>query len=346
MKQLIFTSIEDSEKIKFNILKVSKNIVSNIDDLFNIIRFIHSYYEPCNSENCNPRPNLIHNYRMRILSIFMYPKSRQTIIGKKFTSRDGLADRYQEITRAFEENIHRTRVSMIDNISKLDFLIGYYEQGKLLPFWEIFSKNFDKLVSVYQMSRLFSFDTVSRYLQTISDRDRTSALNNLISSFNLLHQNTYPGKAILSIKNINKYLNTRYNLFSKKKTLNKTNDEIFESLQELEGLTPDDLSEFIQNIKERIYDHSQQQSIVSMIFFITIFIHYCKEALKESYSDQTKINKFEDDISILVDNEGLIDDLILVLFNDNEDKYYGKTTPDEYDSEEQPTNDSDALIVG
>ena len=106
--------------------------------------------------------------------------------------------------------------------------------------------------------------------------------------------------------------------------MNKTNGEIFESLQELEGLTPDDLSEFIKNIKERIYDHSQQQSIVSMIFFITIFIHYCKEALKESYSDQTKINKFEDDISILVDNEGLIDDLILVLFNDNEDKYYGK----------------------
>ena len=100
---------------------------------------------------------------------------------------------------------------MIDNISNLDFLIGYYEQGKLLPFWEIFSKNFDKLVSEYQMARLFSFETVSRYLQTISDRDRTSALNNLISSFNLLHQNTYPGKAILSIKNINKYLNTRYN---------------------------------------------------------------------------------------------------------------------------------------
>ena len=28
----------------------------------------------------------------------MYPKSRQTIIGKKFTSRDVLVDRYQEIT--------------------------------------------------------------------------------------------------------------------------------------------------------------------------------------------------------------------------------------------------------
>ena len=36
-----------------------------------------------------------------------------------------------------------------------------------------------------------------------------------------------------------------------------------------------------------------------------------------------------------------VDDLILVLFNDNEDKYYGKTIPDEYDREEQQLiNDS------
>ena len=49
--------------------------------------------------------------------------------------------------------------------------------------FEIFSKNFDKLVSEYQMSRLFSFETVSRYLQNYSDRDRTTALNNLIRHF-------------------------------------------------------------------------------------------------------------------------------------------------------------------
>ena len=107
----------DSEKIKFNTLKVGKNLISSIDDIFNIVRLIHHYYNPCNDNNCSPDyANLIHNYRMRILSIFMYPKSRQSIIGKKVISRDGIADKYQEITRAFEENLHRTRVSMIDKI--------------------------------------------------------------------------------------------------------------------------------------------------------------------------------------------------------------------------------------
>ena len=70
------------------------------------------------------------------------------------------------------------------------------------------------------------------------------------------------------------------------------------------------MSEFIQNIKERIYDLIATEHSINDIF-ITIFIHYCKEALKESYSDQTDVNDFEDDISHVVDNERLIDDLIL-----------------------------------
>ena len=77
---------------------------------------------------------------MRILGIFIYPKSRQSIIGKRFVNRSSIADKNQEITRAFQENIHRSRNVIFDNLAELDLDLGWYESQNNIPFWEIFSK--------------------------------------------------------------------------------------------------------------------------------------------------------------------------------------------------------------
>ena len=324
-----------SDDVKFQILLLAKNIIINTDDIFNLVRFINYFYKPSNSRDCNPDyHNLLYNYQMRVLGIFLYPKSRQTILGKKFVNRSNIADKNQEITRAFEENIHRSRNVIFDSLRDLDLNLGWYESQNTIPFWEIFSKQIDlenssnekdedeeedkrnpkpEIVNEFE-DKVFKIGLVNQYLNSISDRERTTVLNNLVSSFNLLHENTYPGKAVVSIIKINKFLKTKGNILSKIKSIDLVDGEIKETMEEID--IPNIRGD-IELLKDRLYNKNLENGILNTILFITHFIEACKKSLLDSYSDIEQVHKFLDNISLITDEEFLLKDLVLVLFNDD-----------------------------
>ena len=73
----------------------------------------------------------------------------------------------------------------------------------------------------------------------------------------------------------------------------------------------------IELLKDRLYNKNLENGILNTVLFITYFIEACKKSLLDSYSDIEQVHKFLDNISLITDEEFLLKDLVLVLFNDD-----------------------------